>query len=420
MTSKLRKILLIAMTAMFGVCFLTACSFGTSVDREKEIYGLTASITYHANGGTFGSKNPQASIYYKEGAYALDVGKNTPNSGTIEISKDGYDLVGWFYPKTDDGGNVIYADEENGIVELGDEFDFGDPLEKGEELNLYAKWLRKITLEVCLASEESISNKLVYGDKTYQVGDLLSEYKFESNGAVSRPGLDPLTGSKDSPENYVRAEFYADKECTRVLEWPVYQGDADENIKVYLKYLSDEWTIIEKNTDVQKMFSEGLSGKYFVKNNITAQKYDSAIAVKPNAQFKGAIRGNGYTLEGFKFESTDLDNNDVVSIFGSVSAQASISDLTMKNWSVEYRVKDPGTSLNVYFLASSIDANSRISGLKIDGGSITVRLRVSGKVNGLDVNNKDEIELPSYGGDAIEGITVINPIDKAEIKVSQK
>lgn len=420
MTSKLRKILLIALTAIFGVCFLTACSFGTSVDREKEIYGLTASITYHANGGTFGSKNDQASIYYKEGAYALNVGKNNPNSGTIELSKDGYDLVGWYYPKTDDKGNLIYADEENGIVELGDEFDFEDPLEKGEEFNLYAKWLRKITLEVRLASEESISNKLVYGDKTYQVGDLLSEYKFESNGAVSRPGLDPLTGSKDDPKNYVRAEFYADKECTRVLEWPVYQGDAEENIKVYLKYLSDEWTLVENSTDVQKMFAEGLSGKYFVKNNITAKKYDSAIAVNSSAQFKASIRGNGYVLDGFKFESTDLGNNAVVSILGSVSAQASISDLTLKNWSVEYRVKDPNTSLNVYFLASSIDSDSKISGLKIDGGSITVRLRVSGNVNGSVVNNKDEIELPLYGGGALQGITVINPIDKAEIKVSQK
>lgn len=412
MTAKVKRILLCALILLCGICALTACGFGTTVNKEKDKYGLTALVTYHANGGKFSNGDDFANIYYKDGSRPLNVGGVLLKSGSISVTYTGHTFAGWYYAETDEEGNILYEDEENGIVALGEEVDFSATLKSGDEWHVYADWTLDQKLEVVLASEESIEDSLTYtykeGDEqkeiVYSAGDVVREYSFTSGGTVSKPSRDVITDGRKAADGYVFVDFYYDEACTQPVVWPVTQNDEiEENVRIYAKYLTDDWTVVDGVTEVQSMFSYAEdSHKYYISKDIDCSS-SLALALPVDRVFSGQIRGNGFTISGLKVQRTQMENNTFVSLFGTLASGAKITDLVLENVQLEVTGKT-NASLNVYFLSPQIESGAEISGLTIMGGKVTVRVYGSA-LNGVSPDSISE--CPLLAGNAEDyGITV--------------
>ncbi len=406
MISKAKKTVLLALVMIGVLCFFAGCQFGPTLEGEKNKYDLSALITYHANGGTFNNNKDYADLWYKDGSYALNVGL-VAVKGDISVTYSNHTLEGWYFAQTDENGDVVYTDDTKTTVKLGERFDFKTALQKGEQIHLYAHWVADQQLKFLLASEESIGNKLAYGDLTFNVGDVLNAQYFDASGRIEQPSLDQITQSYDSPDGYVFAEYYYDAECTKPVVWPINRSESEEvdSVFVYVKYLSDEWTVVKSSSDLKKLFGNAANdGKYFIKNDIVTSYSYTKITANVNATFSGEIRGNGYTISGVSFTQAKVGAGESVSLFGKIAATAKISDLTLMNFKLEFTANE-GASVNAYFLASEIETGATIKNLIVDGGSMRVRLYEGTTCNGK-TPNKDTPGACPITGTEHDGIAI--------------
>ena len=420
MTAKIKRTLLCALLLLFGLCTLTAC-MGTTVEKEKERYNLTAQVTYHANGGEFSTHSQETTIYYQAGSKALDMGAVRVN-GSISVSYSNHTLAGWYYAQTDEEGNVVYEDEENGIVALGEKVDFSVALKTGDEWHVYADWTADQKLEVLLASDESIGEGVQYNDTLYKPGELLKEYDFDSKGEVGEPSNDVFTdarddgkeepddevkyGPKGEPLGYSRVGYYTDEACTQAVKWPVKQTEEEENVKIYAKYLTDDWTVVKEAADVQNMLTNtSAEYKYYIGVDIDCSKL-TALTFAVNGTFAAKVRGNGHTISNLKISNTAIARNATVSLFGNIKSGAEISDLTIKDMQVDLSTAN-NASVFAYLISSGKEEGAKVQNLVVDGGEMSVRLLgVSARLNGTRPTTGSA--CPIVSGDAENyGVTVL-------------
>lgn len=407
MTAKIKRIVVIVLSLLCGLVCFGACSFGTSVDKEKNKYNLTALVVYHANGGIFNNNEDIASVYYQAGSKPLDIGHVSLSSGTINVKYAEHTFADWYFAQVDDFDNAMT--DVNGNVLLGEKVDFSVEIESGDEWHVYAKWAKDQKLEVLLAADETIGGKLTYNNKTYNVGDVLTEYAFD-NGSVSKPMLNAITGSRNDPNGYVFANYYSDANCTIPVEWPV-SAEGEDNMRIYAKYLTDDWTVVNNASSARAMFrnkdAEGKNSfKYFVANNINANGNGGPLPV--NAIFTGIIRGNGFTIENLQFDNrmaNAIKLNETVSLLGKVEKSAKISDLTIKNAKLSVGNVNGAVTVYCYFLAAEIDGAAQIANLKVDGGSIAFTKLGECFVNGAAVDTITD--CPTIGGTAHSGVSFV-------------
>lgn len=414
MTLKFKKVLLPVLALCFVACLLSACSFGPTLEAEKDRYDLTASVTYHANGGKFNNSD-ELPMYYKDGAYALDIGFKALTSGSVSCTYAKHTLVGWYLPKTDSEGNLVYK-EDNVTVVVGEKFDFTVPLKEGDQIDLYALWVADQKVEVLLAAESSINDVLKYtytnenGEKVtdeYKPGDVLTTHNFGTDGKVQFSSKDPVTG-KSAPTGYVLAEYYYDAECKNPVAWPIESVEGEEeDLQIYALYLSSDWEIIKDATNFIYIFTkENNNGKYFIKNDINAENYVNFVPVKTNSVFGGEIRGNGYTVSNLKnIVQSSVADGFSVALFGRISSTAKITDLTIKDFEMEYTGVQ-NASIYAYFLSYGIDDGAVVSGVKIDGGKMSVTI-YGGTFNDVIEPDKETV-CPIVSGELSDGIEVVN------------
>lgn len=418
MASKVRKVCLLIAVLLIVTATLTACHFGNTLEGDIEKYDLKAKITYHGNGGFINDNDAleYAYVYYKEGDNAFNIGTDTLVSGTLFIKRENYTLLGWYYPAKNDDGTLKYTDEEKGIVAVDKEFDFANyKAKEGDDIDLYALWLPNQKVEYILAAEESINNQLVVGDKTYTVGgEALKIEDFGTKDSISQPSKDPFFGAV--ADNYTWAGYYEDPECTIPVTWPVHRTTEEGNIKIYAKYLSKDWTVINNADDFLAIFgakatstskyyvgNENVSGKYYIAKDITFGT--DYLQVAPNSTFSGVIRGNGHTLSGLKVQTFRVSST--ISLFGNVTSGAKIEDIILQNCNVSYTLAN-NAYINAYLFASSIDEGATISNVVIDGGSIKVN---AGATGALWINKSTNIVELINAGTLHSGITVAKDED---------
>ncbi len=411
MSSNIKKIILVVCIAICGLFILSACESHT-LESEKDRYNLTVDVTYHANGGEFNNNDNKALVCFKDGSYALNLGTDNIKYGDLILKYDKHSLIGWYYAETDSEGNVIYEDEKKGLIKLTDQkFDFTKPLEAGDVIHIGAKWLADTKLEILLANESVISNELTYNGTTYKSGDVISSYQFEASGKVNKPSLDPMTQKRKGPEGYVLAEYYYDIDCTKVVEWPVESSSEDENVRIYAKYLSDEWTVVEKQTDLYQMFTVANNiGKFFIKNDINASS--ESVKSVDNIVFSGEIRGNGHTITGLTVRNVSVGEGGYASLFGTITADANIADITFKDFKVEFNnTTNPDyASINASFFAKEIQEGATIENLKIDGGEMKVRIYGGATLNGSVAGDDSSLSLILIDS-LSDGIEIINEVN---------
>ena len=143
MKGKMKAKLIAFFTAILALFVFAGCSMGESLEEVLETRDLSPRVTYYANGGLFESNNGVKDLYYPTGAKALDIGKINPTSGSISISRSGFEIVGWCIAEQ--------VDEETGLCTLGDEWDFTTQLKEGEHIKLAAKWRALVGLQVVMA-----------------------------------------------------------------------------------------------------------------------------------------------------------------------------------------------------------------------------------------------------------------------------
>lgn len=420
MNSKARKICLLVVMLVILASILTACQLNDTLEDKLNQYGLSAKITYHANGGFVNDNNAllSADVYYKDGDKAFNVGIGEKKDGTFSVVRENYTLQGWYYPQKNEDGSLKYNERTN-LVELGDAFDFSAYVAKaGDAIELYAKWVKNQSIKYVLASESLIDNKLVYTlddtsitklaykeladdeDPTeHEAKYVIKSEDFGIYEYVSERSSDPLSGKAN---NYSFVGYYSDAECTTPVEWPIYRTGGDEDIVVYAKYLPSEWTVVETVDDFASIFrKQNNNGKYYIKNNIDGS--DKVITLLMDTTFSGMIKGNGFTVSGFTFEAGGIKNNSV-SIFGEIASGAVIENITLKDFRVNL-VANRNAKLTAHFLANDIANDSTITNVVVDGGAMKVNLR-SNNSSWKNVPD-DKTQCPLYVGGENADIEVV-------------
>lgn len=346
---------IVAVIVVIGVIVAgTLLSDGNDGNAEVKSY-----INYYANGGEFDDHSYEKNIGYASNSFPLNIQhKNNITKGNVAISeRTGYTFLGWYLPEYDANGELVYEDEAKTIVKVGEAYDFNQRLTDDTEIDLYAKWQKNVYVSVLLAGEP-IQDK---EGKSYAVGDEIKELNFES-GSVSK-----MTGSRLlSTERgaYTFVEYYYDKNCTRVVSWPIREEEGKESYTIYAKFIEGDWEIVSDAASAAEMLAAlNAQSHYYVTCDIDL----GGKTISTASTVKATVNGNGHTLSNFTVEKKN--QKDDTSAFGDVKSEANIYDLTL-NMNVSVTVQS-GTP-NVYFLFKSVEQGATFSNLSVSG-TMTVK-----------------------------------------------
>lgn len=373
--------LLVLLMAILSLFVFAGCSMGESLDEALATRNLSPRVTYYANGGLFESNSAVKDLYYPTGAKALNIGVVNPTSGSVDISRDGFELAGWYFVEK-------VVDEKTGVCELGDEVDFTQPLKEKEHWVIAAKWRALVGLKVVLVCEDGETlavdkamDGLKEGVTSLKNGDVIGEISYDSKDTVTSAATPDLRLFTVKDKTHTFFNYYMDAACTQEVAWPIKR--AEEQQTVYAKYIKGDWSFVKTADDVYKMFAAlkgGASKSYWLCNDI---EYTKTSAVETINSLKGEIKGNGYTISGLTF-SRELSQGNTFSIFGDVKAAAKISDLNLTNISISLKLR---TSIhtNVYLVFASMEAGAGISNVKL-----------SFKENGVAIDCPNREDNKSY------------------------
>lgn len=415
-------IILIAVFALSLVAGITAgCSIGekSAQDLANEM-GLTCPVTYYANGGYFqvGTSADQKvyrTVYYKSGAPILNIGVVNSNGQNLTIAREGYTFDGWEYCKLGADGKPILKDTEgntlnvleNGTADIkGSDgrqlleqskrftaesngvkaFRNGNPVvEEGNPLYLVATWVLDSVLEYRLVTDTPIVTTEGEGEAqktvTYKTGDVIAKKEFTYNTMSVDASKSPRTFS-----TYSYIQLYYDLECQEPLmpNARFTKPTDGSNVAVYAKYLEGEWTTVRNASDVSSMLVKG-SGNYYVPYDFSCNDSETNFYMRTSGTFNGRIVGNGFTISDIAIGATlaqTLSNGATVSLFGTLGAEAEISNLTLKNVSARVTIRSGAAS--IYALFSGVETGAKLTDFKVDGFNLQITAG-SARINNIQM-----------------------------------
>ena len=289
------------------ICLLLL-TFISGCNEESE-YDGQVKITFHLEGGIYMNCTRPVVLYFD---YSDDDANYicAPDELTRkEITRSGYDLLGWYKTKVEDGEEVSYLDE----------FNFETDTVGKEGLILYAYWEKKVqyTYNVCYLDS---SNEVV----------VLGTYKVKSGET-----FDDYLDYANKNWGYTALGYYDETGNPWDKEFAHPGGDESLAINVYVKYLDGEYTIVKTADDLKKTISS--SQNIYLANDIDLGGKDLCFK-----NYRGTLIGNGYTISNFNLlfgvGRDDLvdDFEDegktslCISLFGSTNG-ASIENVNFTN-----------------------------------------------------------------------------------------
>ena len=419
-------IILIAICAVSLVSGICAGCIGEDDAKDRaDKLGMTACVTYYANGGTFyeGStpdKKVYRTDYYRPETPIFNIGVDENKGQKIDISRTGYVFAGWEYAVLDDNGlPLLYELDENGVrkqlavlengtasiidsgtgkemLEAKKRFEAvpsgtkvfanGHPKVKDREHKyLVATWTEDIALEYRLITDAPI----VDGDVTYNNGDVIYTRAFENSDTITLyPDTTPTTLAGAS---YIHLYWDAEGE-NAVKAGQQISRKEDENSVIYAKYLSGTWTAVKTANQAANMLRATGNSNYFVVNDIDCT--GASFSYKTSGTFGGIIDGNGKTLTNIKI-SAPLQNTVSGSMFGNLSSSAKVKNLTIEN--VNINISLNGT-MSAYVLFSSANGN-QFENFTLDTVTLSINMSQNAKLNTIQfISGEYEKDNWLYGG----------------------
>lgn len=363
MKRKTKGKLLLTLLAIASTCLFAGCAERLTKEDIYEKYDLTSQVTYYANGGEFENRQMTKQMGYKEGSRVLNLGVDTVTSNDkVSISYAEHTIIGWYEVEMKNG-EPVYLDEEKGIVKLTDKVvSFDERIDSGEEWHIGMKWKEYAKISFKLVCEDP-SERIVGEDgKEYSNGDEVKTRSFyykewkEINAA-------PFT-AKDNSHTFL--SYYYDEECTQPVETEI--AEQEENLTLYAKYLTGNWSIVKNKNDFQSAFVN--MGKPMGKNAAgiyLASNIDcTGLTFSPIAMFQNKFNGNGYTVSNMTVEQIKIIGGRTVSTFGDIKEAAVIEDVTFENLQLELSSMQNAT-FEAYYVFTSVEDGATISNVSISG-----------------------------------------------------
>ena len=424
---KRRNIIIAVLAVLCAGCFLLCgCELGPTAEKIRRANNLTAQVTYYGNGGKINNLT-EKTLEFSAGALAPDLGETALISGSIQVTREDFALVGWYYAEVDAFGNPVFLDEEKTLLRTSEsdvKVDFSVPLSENEHRYIYAKWDYLQKLEIRFVSDDKSS--LNAEDITYNVGDVIAEQSFGTTGRISRPSSDPLSGVANEFFTCAK-EYYYDEDCTQVVSWPVVRDESVEgNIAVYLRYIPGaNWKLIKTKSDFLGANFGIPSNKYYLFNDVDFE----GGSFKQTAVFSCVFAGNGFTVKNgvctVSENSASAWSNKTVSVFGDIKETAQITDVNFENITFNVATGKVDTP-KVYLFATALSENAQFSGVTFTG---TLNLTVSKPEETLTENIQPNEEGDGYitcnyliGGlsdeqaRAIDGLTITATLSDSRLQ----
>lgn len=378
MKRRLKGKILAVLTGLTALLLLAGCSMKQSLQDIVDQNDLTARVTYYANGGFFEDKTSEKNMYFQDESKAFDIGNEKVSlvSGSIGIEREGYEFTGWYYAQKDAQGNIVYQDDQNRYVQLGEAVDFTKKLQDDDHWFVYAGWSKIVEIKVQLVCADDA--RLSVGDKEYKDGDVIRSYGFGNKTAVQKPSRENPPVKVD--ENaYTFLEFYEDEALTTLQSWPIEKtAETTEDIVIYAHYIEGNWKVLKDADDVKNMFNNvALPAKYYLFNDI-----DCAGTELPRINsFNIELQGNGHKLSNItvannKNSAVGRGDNNTISVFGKLGEKAKMENVTFENLQATFYTYPEGTA-SVYLFYTSKATGSVLSGVSVSG-KLTVEVPAKG------------------------------------------
>ncbi|MBQ4269334.1 MAG: hypothetical protein IJB97_06785, partial [Clostridia bacterium] len=334
MKKSLKRVLIastIMLTALTAGVF-TACSRGADPERDKKEDGYSCTVTYDANGGSFGSNSTRTYALVKENSLTPAPGYvDGKTQASVKLpTRRNYQLVGeaksdndnetndeailsksWFLAKTDENGNVVYEGEgENRAPVLLSETAWDFTKDRvTDDITLVAMWNEVFRFSICYL-ETAEDGKIVekeYRTFTVDPGDTIVDRLYKKKDGVLVRRADYISATIS---NKTCLDFYLDSTFTTYLEndyvhpgrrqveetvidpetgEEVTQTVSTNTVTVYAKYLSGRYQFIS-NDNIRII--TGADKWYFVEDvDMTGKTFESV------SKFTGEIWGNGFKMK---------------------------------------------------------------------------------------------------------------------------
>lgn len=333
---------------------LVSCG-GSSTDFEGKV-----KVIYYLEGGIYQNcEQPIIQFYgFDEDTDNLIVDPSTLSGR--EISRTGYTLEGWYTEKTGEGDNVTYSGK----------WDFATDKVTDQGITLYAKWKKNVTYtyEVCYR-DEADQTVHVLGSYEVKEGEAFNDYYAALYGK-KRYGYTAIGGL------YTEDDQAWDNSFTHP------GGEVDTAIRVFLHYIEGNYVLV---SSPRELLANKNANLY-----LTGDIDFEGASFSGFGNFKGEIRGNGYTIKNFTLtydnsKSGLISDPDLsteggllcISLFSSLKG-AVISDLTFADFTVDINAGFTGTNMIFVAPLAMKMESSTVTNVTVSGMTVTLSRLPSG------------------------------------------
>ena len=330
------------------MCYLLCmfCLFVLCACDEEVSYDGQVKVTFCLEGGTYMNCTRPVVLYfdYSEGDSNYICSPDVLTRK--EIIKSGYYLSGWYKTRVDDGENISYSDE----------FNFATDTVGKDELTLYAYWEKNIVYTYNVCYKDALGEKVVLGTYKVNAGDKFDDYNEYSN---KNWGYTPLR--------------YVDEDGNPWDENFTHPGGSESlAVDVYVEYLDGEYLIVTN--------AEQLSSRISSSQNIyLAADIDLEGRELCFVNYRGTLKGNGYTISNFKLgygttvndliddlEGDGTGNTLCLSLFGKTK-NAVIENVNFNNVTFELNTTFQKTKKIYVVPLATIIENTKLKDINFTG-----------------------------------------------------
>ncbi len=428
MKRRLKRAALLILLIVAALLTFVGCELGMTKEQALGKYNLEASVTYYANGGKFSSGATKQEVWYKSDSRPINFVADGQMSGTeMNLTRDKYKFLNWYHVaeegKNEDGTPILSSvyDEKTKqyfyTPDLSRPVDFSKKLQKDEHWYICADWEAELMVRVYLVCESPIQGSLGSDLVTYYpVGSAEAQqdetkallYTYDFRGGVADFQWDYYPVRPISDHTFVG--YYYDKACTQLVTGKIAKDEAD--VVLYAKYIEGDWNIIRKASEVKDIFqSNSASDKfYFIKD---IDMTGVTCGLRTPRETKCTILGNGFTVKNLTVEKSSKVG---LSLFGAVSKNAVVENLTFENVTCTYNFPKPAegatSNLSVYFVCASVDAGAKVENVTFKG-ALSMNLELPKEnVHVINFENADgsyKYTSCLFGGESDAAYTEANP-----------